>query len=79
MGNMASVPYVRLNGVSPVEVCGVHLYAHKIFGSFSAHNLFALPNLLFSCPRINLFAAYACPFVCGCSIEVVVDLIPKSA
>jgi len=27
---MASVPYVRLNGVSLVEVCGVHLYAHNI-------------------------------------------------
>ena len=78
-GNMASVPYVRLNGVSPVEVCGVHLYAHNISGNSFAHNHFALPNLLFSCPRIILFAFCPYPFVCGCSTEFVVDLIPKFA
>ena len=78
IGSIASVLYVRLNGVSPVEVCGVHLYAHNISDNFSAHNPFALPNLFFSCPRITLFAASACPFVCGCSTEAVVDLIPKS-
>ena len=76
---MALVPYVRLNGVSPVVVCGVHLYAHNIFGNFSAHNPFTFPSHLFNWLRLTLLANSTCPFVCGCSIEVVIDLTPKSA
>ena len=78
-GSMASVLYVRLNGVSPVIVYGVHLYAHSISGNFSAHNPFAFPSLLFNWSRMTLFVEFACPFVCGCSIEVVIDLTLKSA
>ena len=78
IGIMESVPYVRLNGVSLVVVCGVHLYAYIISGNFSTHSPFAFPSLLFRWPRMNLLADSACPFVCGCSTKVVIDLTPKS-
>ena len=76
---MASVPYVRLYGVSCVVVCGVHQYAHRTSSSSFVHLPFAVSNLFFNSFRRTLLAASAWPFVCGCSTELVMDLMSRSA
>jgi len=73
-GIIVSVPYVRLYGFSCVVVWGVHLYAHRTSISSSVHRPFALPRCFFSLFSMTLFATLACPLVCGCSTEVVIDL-----
>ena len=43
-GMTASVPYVKLNGVSPIGVRAVVLYAHRTLGNSSGHVPFAPTN-----------------------------------
>jgi len=62
---------VRLNGVSLVDDCDVHLYAHKTSKSSSIYLPLVVPSLFFNSCRMTLFAALACPLVCGCSTELV--------
>ncbi|GKA81465.1 reverse transcriptase domain-containing protein [Tanacetum coccineum] len=51
-GMTASIPYARLNGVSPLLVFGVILWAHNTFGNSSAHappsccNLVLIPYIM---------------------------------
>ena len=53
----ASAPYVRENGVSPVDLLGVVQYAHKTLGSSSAHLPLVLSNLFFNPFTIALLVA----------------------
>jgi len=78
MGIMASTPYTRLNGDSFVVDWGLHVYAHNTSTSSSGHRPLALFNRLRSSTSITLFAASACPLVCGCSTKLVTCLMPRS-
>ena len=62
-GMTTSVPYVKENGVSPVDLWGVVRYAHKTLGSSSAQLPLALSNLLFNPLRIVLLTALAYPLL----------------
>ena len=53
---IALVSYVRLYGVSWVEDCGVHMYAHSTSNNSSGHLPLATPNLLLSSLRMTLLA-----------------------
>src|ERR1044072_327067 len=76
IGSTASVPYVSLNGVSPVLVWAVLLYDHKMAGSSSGQRPLASSNLLFIPIITALFADSAWPFVCGCSTEAYLFWMP---
>ena len=60
-----SAPYVKENGVSPVDLLGVVRYAHNTLGNSSAHLPFASPNLFFNPFTIVLLMASACPLLWG--------------
>ena len=53
----AFVPYVRENGVSPVDLLGVVWYAHRILGNSSARLPLVPSNLLFNSFTITLLVA----------------------
>ena len=53
----ASAPYVRENGVSPMDLLGVVWYAHKMLGSSSAHLPLVPSNIFFNPIMIALLVA----------------------
>ena len=55
----ASTPYVRENGVSPVDLLGVVRYTHRTLGNSSAHPPLAPSNLLFNQFTMALLVASA--------------------
>lgn len=69
IGIIASIPYVNLNGDSPVVECEVVLHAYRTCGSFSTQHPLAESNLFLNPLKITLFAASANPFVCRCLTE----------
>ena len=76
-GITASAPYMRENGISPVDLRGVVRYAHKILGSSSAQLPFAPSNLLFKSFTITLFMASAWPLPWGYAGEEYLFLMPR--
>jgi len=62
---VASAPYVKENGVLPVDLLGVVRYAHKMFGSSSAYLPFVPSNLFFNPFTITLLVASAWLLLCG--------------
>ena len=60
----ASIPYVRENNVSPVNLLGVVRYAHRMLGNSSAHLPLIPSNLLFNLFTIVLLVALAYPLLC---------------
>ena len=77
-GMTASAPYVKENGVSPVDLWGVVRYAHKTLGSSLAQLLLALSNLLFNPFRIALLTASACPLLWGYARVEYLFMMPRS-
>ena len=75
---MASAPYVKENGVSPIDLLGVVQYAHKTLGSSSAHLPFASSNLFFNPFTIVLLMASACPLLWGYAGVEYLFLMPRS-
>lgn len=53
----ASAPYVRENGVSPMDLLGVVRYAHKMLGSSLAHLPLVPSNIFFNLIMIALLVA----------------------
>uniref|UniRef100_A0A2N9HIY7 Uncharacterized protein n=1 Tax=Fagus sylvatica TaxID=28930 RepID=A0A2N9HIY7_FAGSY len=64
-GITASTPYVRENGVSPVEFRGVVLNVHSTLGSSSTHRPLAFSSIFLIPLRIVLLRDFACPFPYG--------------
>jgi len=62
-GITASAPYVKENGVPPVDLLGVIRCAHKMLGSSFAHLPFAPSSLFFNSFTIALLVASACPLL----------------
>ena len=60
-GMTASLPYVSQNGVSPVCVLTVVLYAHGILGSSSGHIPFAPSSQVLIILSKDRFVTSACP------------------
>ena len=58
-GMIAFAPYVKENGVSPVDLLGVVRYAHKTLVSSWAHLPLAPSNLFFNSLTIALLVASA--------------------
>ena len=75
---IASAPYVRGNGVSPVDLLGVVWYAHKTLGSSSAHLPLTPSNLFFNPFTITLLVASAWLLLCGYAGVEYLFLIPRS-
>ena len=65
VGMIASTPYVRENGVSPVDLLRVVRYARKTLGNSSVHLPFLPSNLFFSPFTIALLVALAWPLLLG--------------
>ena len=64
VGMTASAPYVRENGVSPVDLLGVVRYAHKTLGNSLAHLPLAPFNLFFNSFTMALLVASTWPLLC---------------
>ena len=62
---IASVPYVRENEVSPVDLLGVVRYAYKTLGNSSTHLPLVPSNLFFKPFTITLLMASAWPLLYG--------------
>ena len=77
-GRTASAPYVRENGVSPMDLRGVIRYAHKTLGSSLAQLPLTPSNLLFNPLRIALLAASACPLLRGYAGVEYLFMMPRS-
>ena len=76
-GIIASAPYVKENGVSPVDILGVVRYAHRTLGSSSAHLPFASSSLFFNPFTIALLVASACPLLWGYAGVEYLFLMPR--
>ena len=58
-GMTTSVPYIRENGISPIDLLEVVQYAHKTMGSSSAQLPLVSSNLFFNPFIIALLVALA--------------------
>ena len=78
VGITTSAPYVRENGVSPVDLRGVVRYAQKKLGNPSAQLPLAQSNLLFYPLRIILLTASACSLLWGYARVEYLFIMPRS-
>ena len=65
IGMITSIPYVRVNGDSPVSFQLVVLKAHNTLGSSSTHFSLAECRCFFKADRSILLDAFSWPFLCG--------------
>ena len=77
-GMTASVPYVRENGVSPVDLLGVIRYAHRELGNSSAHLPLAPSSLFFNPFTMALLVVSAWQILYGCAEVEYLFLMPRS-
>ena len=64
-GMTASFLYVSRNGVSPVGVLAVVLYAHSMLGNSSGHMPFAPSSQVLIILSEDRFVTLNCPLACG--------------
>ena len=64
-GMIASLPYVSQNGVSPIGVLVVALYAYSMLGSSSGHIPFAPSSRVLIILSNNRFLTSTCPVSLG--------------
>ena len=64
-GMTASFPYVSQNGVSPVGVLAVVLYAHSMLSSSSGHMPFAPSSRVLIILSKDRLVTFTFPLACG--------------
>ena len=64
-GMTTSFPYVSQNGVSPVGVLAIVLYAHSTLGNSLGHMPFAPSSRVLIILSKDWFVTSTCPLACG--------------
>ena len=68
-GITTSLPYASQNGVSPVGVLAVVLYAYRMLSSSSGQIPFAPSSSVLIILSKDQFMTLTCPLACGCAGE----------